>query len=290
MGRTLVYPKRPNNTVNRSDTRGKCSASRGKRNPSEEGYLIESIQLTFLSHLSATYDLHDIHSIINSTPVLHVSFNSSDPAQGPFPAILPMIGVMGSFKYPSADLTDPLDCYLHGYVSARMMNLARAQDAEGLPVSIAATKVDGVVLSLTPNSHSYDYRSAVLFGHASLVTEDDEKLWAMQLITNAVVPGRWENSRVPPDRAEMVSTSILRVSIVSGSGKIRDGGPHDEKKDLEREDIVNSTWTGVVPMWETVGEPVAGSTNAVEDVPEHVRAFQRETCSSNEAYAKKATT
>lgn len=249
----------------------------------------DSTQLTFLFPLSATYDLHTIHSIINSTSVLHVSFNPADPSQGPFPAILPMIGVMGSFKYPSADLNDPLDCYLHGYVSARMMNLARANEGEGLPVSIAATKVDGVVLSLTPNSHSYNYRSTVLFGYASLVTEDEEKQWAMQSITNSVIPGRWENSRVPPDRAEMVSTSILRVRIVSGSGKIRDGEPHDDKKDLEKEEVVNKVWTGVLPIWETVGEPVAGGANAVEEVPEHVTAFERETNSKNEAYAKKAT-
>ena len=201
-----------------------------------------------------------------------------------------MIGVMGSFKYPSADLGEPLDCYLHGYVSARMMNLTRANDAEGLPISIAATKVDGMVLSLTPNTHNYNYRSAVLFGYASLVTDDQEKLWAMELITNSVVPGRWGNSRVPPDRAEMVSTSILRVRIDSGSGKIRDGGPHDEKKDLEREDVVKRTWTGVIPIWETFGEPVAGTANAVEELPEHVRDFQTETKSGNEAYAKKAAT
>lgn len=200
-----------------------------------------------------------------------------------------MVGVMGSFKYPSADLNDPLDCYLHGYVSARMMNLARANEGEGLPVSIAATKVDGVILSLTPNSHSYNYRSTVLFGYASLVTEDEEKMWAMQSITNSVIPGRWENSRVPPDRAEMVSTSILRVRIVSGSGKIRDGEPHDDKKDLERKEVVNKVWAGVLPMWETVGEPVPGGANAVKEVPEHVLAFQRETNSSNETYAKKAT-
>ena len=36
-----------------------------------------------------------------------VSFNSSDP-EDPFPTIIPMIGTMGSFAYPSADLNDPL--------------------------------------------------------------------------------------------------------------------------------------------------------------------------------------
>ena len=56
-----------------------------------------------------------------------------------------MIGQMGSFAYPSADLEEPLDCYLHGYVSSRIMNLTRTSSGgNGLPVSIAATKCDGV--------------------------------------------------------------------------------------------------------------------------------------------------
>ena len=41
-------------------------------------------------HAVATYDLHAIHTIINSTPVVHVSFNSLDP-DDPFPTILPMM-------------------------------------------------------------------------------------------------------------------------------------------------------------------------------------------------------
>ena len=48
---------------------------------------------------------------------------------------------------------------------------------EGLPVTVAATKMDGYVLSLTPFTHSYNYRSAVLFGYATLVEDQEEKLW-----------------------------------------------------------------------------------------------------------------
>lgn len=61
------------------------------------------------------------------------------------------------------------DCYLHGYVSSGIMKQARGNADSGLAITIAATKVDGIVLSLTPNSHSYNYRSAVLFGYGSLV-------------------------------------------------------------------------------------------------------------------------
>ena len=49
------------------------------------------------------------------------------------------------------------------------MKQVRENPESGLAVTIAATKVDGIVLSLTPNSHSYNYRSAVLFGYGSLV-------------------------------------------------------------------------------------------------------------------------
>ncbi|KAI9709669.1 MAG: hypothetical protein M1812_007647 [Candelaria pacifica] len=235
---------------------------------------------------SATYELRSIHTIINAAPVLHVSF-TPDPAD-PFPAILPMIGVMGFFEFPSADIDEAMDCYLHGYVSSRVMNLARetaSNGSEGLPVCIAATKVDGIVLSLTPNSHSYNYRSAILHGYASLVTSDEEKLWAMELITNSIVSDRWDHTRVPPDNAEMQSTRILRVRIVSGSGKIRDGMPHDDNKDTRKDEIVDRVWTGVVPVYESYGEPIPGPSNRVQPIPSHVTDHVKILNQQNKSYA-----
>lgn len=61
-----------------------------------------------------------------------------------------------------------------------------------------ATHVDGLVLALTPNNHSYNYRSAILHGYATQVNQLEEKLWAMEKITNGVLPDRWDNCRVPP--------------------------------------------------------------------------------------------
>ncbi len=111
-----------------------------------------------------------------------------------------MLGQMGSFARPSADLGDVLDLYLHGYVSSRVMNLSRntPEGEKGLPVCVSASFVDGIVLSLTPNSHSYNFRSATLFGYANIVTDVEEKLYAMELMTNGVVRDRWRNTRVPP--------------------------------------------------------------------------------------------
>lgn len=184
---------------------------------------------------------------------------------------------MGSFARPSADEGDPLDLYLHGYVSSRIMNSSRSSatpepgaSAPGLPVCVAATHVDGLVLALTPNSHSYNYRSAILFGHATVVDDVAEKLYAMQLITDGVVPARWDNTRVPPNGAEMASTSVLKVAISTGSAKIRSGPPGDDRADMEDPDVVDNVWTGVVPVYQTLGDVIPGPYNKVQDVPGYI--------------------
>lgn len=228
--------------------------------------------------------------------MVHVSFNTPDPSN-PFPVTLPMVGVAASFEHPSASLGEPLDIYLHGYVSSRLMNLSRKVEEnggegqgshDGLPVTVSATKVDGLILTLTPNTHDVNYRSAALFGYATLVTDTAEKLWAMETITNSVVADRWRHTRVPPDNAEMQSTSILRVRVVGGSGKVRVGGPRDEQKDLKREDLRDSVWTGVIPVYEHFGHPVPHKENRVKDVPEHVVAYATSMRETNERYAADA--
>lgn len=231
--------------------------------------------------------METIHKIINSAQILHVSFN---PPDSPFPAILPLIGQMGSFSRPSSDIGDVLDLYLHGYVSSRIMNLSRSESQRGLPICIAASHVDGIVLALTPNSHSYNYRSAVLFGYATAVEDVDERLYAMELITNSVVPNRWKNTRVPPNNTEMQSTSILRVKITAGSAKIRTGPPNDDKNDRENKEVIDRVWSGVVPCYQTVADPMPGPYNQVE-VPPYLAEFVTDfNGNSKEQSAEAATT
>ncbi|KFA71770.1 hypothetical protein S40288_08756 [Stachybotrys chartarum IBT 40288] len=222
-----------------------------------------------LTERPGNYELETIHKLVNTCPILHVSFT---PPDSPFPVTLPMVGQMGSFARPSADLGDPLDLYLHGYVSSRIMNLARAAGPDGLPMCVAASHVDGLVLALSAFSHSYNYRSAVLFGHATLVEDNEEKVYAMELITDSVVPGRWKDTRLPPKNSELQSTSVLRVKIASGSAKIREGGAKDDKHDLEDEQVVGGIWTGVLPVHQTVGEPIPASHNK-KDLPASISNF-----------------
>ena len=86
----------------------------------------------------------------------------------------------------------------------------------------------------------------------------------------------------------MASTTILKIKIVNGSGKIRSGGPNDEQKDTEKADLVERVWTGVVPMWETIGDPICGGHGRVKDVPGHVQTFRDDTNKVNEKYARTA--
>lgn len=241
---------------------------------------------------TASYALKTIHGLINSSPIVHVSFNI---ASSPFPVTLPMIGQMGSFARPSADISDPLDLYVHGYVSSRLMNLGRNAssssgegdaDTKGLPVCVCVSHVDGIVLALSSFSHSYNYRSAVLFGHATLVEDNEEKLYAMELITNGVVPDRWRHTRLPVTNAELQSTSLLRISIASGSAKIREGNASDERHDLANQELVDKTWTGVLPLYQAAGEPVPSSYSKA-DFPAHLEEFAKDFSSENKEHSAK---
>ncbi|KAI8955460.1 flavin-nucleotide-binding protein [Xylaria longipes] len=268
----LEYPTQPYSKVNRYDVR-------------------------------ATYALKTIHELVNTCPILQVSFNLPD---SPFPMMLPMIGQMGSFARPSSDLGDVLELYLHGYVSSRLINLSRKSGASnngddssgseavaeptGLPITVGASHMDGLVLSLTPNSHSYNYRSAVLFGHASVVADVEEKLWAMELITNGVVRDRYRHTRVPPNNAEMQSTSVLRVTIAAGSAKLRSGMPSDERADREDAALLGRVWTGVVPVHYTLGEPLPGPYNTLAAPPAYLSEFVRDSNQDAKDIALEAAT
>ncbi|KAF2125775.1 hypothetical protein P153DRAFT_298994, partial [Dothidotthia symphoricarpi CBS 119687] len=220
-----------------------------------------------------TYDYTTIHTLINTCPILHLSF--TDPSH-PFPVLLPMIGSTGNFSTPDADpATTSMDIYLHGYVSGRVFKSASTSDSEaqGLPVSLAATFLDGLVLALSPFHNSCNYRSAIVYGHAVLVTDEAEALYALHCITNAMLPQRWEDSRQPPTKAEMASTSVLRVRVQTASAKVRAGGPSEDRVDAADGGLRERVWTGVVPYWGTWGEGV-GAQGCEREVPESVEAWR----------------
>jgi uncharacterized protein len=136
--------------------------------------------------------------------------------------------------------------YIHGSAASRMLR----QMKEGVPVCVTVTLLDGLVLARAAFNHSMNYRSVVVLGKATLVDDSQEKLEALRLISEHIIPGRWADSRQPNER-ELKATSVLRLPIEEFSAKVRTGPPIDDE-----EDYSFPTWAGVVPLEMIAGEPI----------------------------------
>jgi nitroimidazol reductase NimA-like FMN-containing flavoprotein (pyridoxamine 5'-phosphate oxidase superfamily) len=123
--------------------------------------------------------------------------------------------------------------------------------ADGRPLSIAVTLLDGLVYARSAFESSIHYRSAVIMGNATVV-EGDEKLEALAILTNHMMPGRWEEVR-ETTRKELAATMVLRVPLERVSVKISDDGPDEFEDDGDDRSI----WAGVLPLRIVAGEPSA---------------------------------
>lgn len=185
------------------------------------------------------------------------------------------------------DTDDEADTvYLHGSAAARLFRQTQEQlsgvcAGEGIPVCIEATKILGLVLTTTPFTHTYDYRSAILHGHATVLDPENspadraEVLWALELLTDGVLAKRWANTRTPPDDFELMSTLVLKVRIDSASAKVRNHGVDEERKDLRDRRIVERVWTGVIPYLDMFGEPQPAQFNMVRHLPSYIEEHVR---------------
>ncbi|KAI5361906.1 putative FMN-binding split barrel [Septoria linicola] len=224
------------------------------------------------------YDADLVHGILNQVQILHVSFNAPAKSGGPqFPTILPMLGAVAT--YPPDE--EP-SLYLHGSSVARLFRLTNGSET---PLCVCGTLVDGYVLALAPFHNSCNYRSAVAYGFGTIVEDPEEVQFALRLITNNSIPDRWENSRKPPTKAETQSTGVLKMRIETASAKVRAGGPSDDRADLENADLVDKTWTGVVPTYLILGEPIASDYNRVKQVPVYLDDWVQDVNSMNEQRA-----
>jgi nitroimidazol reductase NimA-like FMN-containing flavoprotein (pyridoxamine 5'-phosphate oxidase superfamily) len=129
--------------------------------------------------------------------------------------------------------------YIHGSVgSSYMRELAEKK----LPVCISATLLDGLVLARSAFHHSVNYRSVVIFSKAERVTHTQELYLALEIFTNKMQPGRWDDVRKPKE-GEWKATMVLKFNIDEASAKVRTGPPKDDEEDYDL-----NIWAGVVPL------------------------------------------
>jgi len=156
--------------------------------------------------------------------------------------------------------------YIHGSAASRMLR----QLKESVPVCVTVTLLDGLVLARSVFNHSMNYRSVVILGKAILVDDPKEKLEALHLLSEHIIPGRWADARQPNER-ELKATSVLRVPIEEFSAKVRIGPPIDDE-----EDYSFPTWAGVIPLEMTVGAAVNDPRLVpAREVPSYVREYSR---------------
>lgn len=200
-----------------------------------------------------------------------------------------MLGCTGSYTHPDTSEISPPAIYLHGHSASRFIKLPSNpldNSLPGVPVCVAATHIDGLVLALTPFNHSCNYRSAIIHGWAVPVTDPDEKMHALTLITDSMVPSRWSHTRLPPTEAEMKSTGVIRVDIASASAKVRAYTAGDDAKDLADTEMRRQVWAGVVPMNVVYGEPIPTPGNLVEEVPRYIEEWREKENDNNGKYSK----
>lgn len=123
--------------------------------------------------------------------------------------------------------------------------------ANGQPLAVSITTLDALVYARSAFESSMHYRSAMVMGTATVVP-DAEKLAALEIITEHLMPGRWSEVR-DTTKKELAATMVLRIPLDQVSLKISDG-PVDE---FEDDGDPRSIWAGILPLRTVAGTPVS---------------------------------
>jgi len=176
----------------------------------------------------AGYDREAVDAIIDAALIAHVG-----TVRDGRPVVIPMLCVR-----------DGDWLLLHGSPSSGTMR--RGGDAE---VCVTMTLLDGLVLARSAFHHSLNYRSVVVLGRAELIRDEEERIRALDIFVERLVPGRTDQLR-PMTTSELRQTAVLRVALDTASTKIRTGPPADDAEDYDW-----PVWAGVVPAMTVFGEP-----------------------------------
>src|SRR5271168_5132993 len=196
------------------------------------------------------YDRETAYRILDEGFLCHVGFVADGQ-----PFVIPT-----SYGRKDANL------YIHGSAASRMLR----QMKESVPVCVTVTLLDGLVLARSIFNHSMNYRSVVVLGTARSVDDPAEKLEALHLLSEHIIPGRWADSRQPNQR-ELKATSVLRLPIEEFSAKVRQGPVVDDE-----EDYSFPTWAGVIPLAMNWGAPIDDARLLTgQTVPEYARHYSR---------------
>lgn len=193
------------------------------------------------------FDRATLYAILDAMPLCHVGYVIDGR-----PVVTP------TFQWREGD-----HVYWHGSSASRGLRAA-----EGADVCLTVSLIDGFVLARSAMHHSANYRSAMVFGRPTPVTDPAEKTEKLSRFVDSLYPGRSGILR-PITEKEVKATAILGMPIEEASAKIRTGGPVDDEADYAL-----PIWAGVIPLRHAIGEIEADPRNLPDAVmPDHVRDF-----------------
>ena len=192
------------------------------------------------------FDRDAVNALLDSEYVAHVGFIDAD--------------INEPFVIPMAYARDKDRILLHGSTGSRLM----MQLARGAQMCVTVTKLNAIIVAKSAFNSSMNYESVMIFGKGKRL-EDSEKLAAMDLITEVLVPGMVNYAR-PTTAKEAAGTMIIEVPIEKYSLKSRTGGVNDEPEDKDL-----PIWSGIIPLARLKGEPITAPDSEGIAVPSHIK-------------------
>ena len=127
----------------------------------------------------------------------------------------------------------------------------------------------------------------MIHGTCTPVKSKTAKRTVMRAVTNHIVANRWDE--VNPVASYQVSlVYVIKVSIDSLSVKTRTGPPGIQPRNREADgpDHDNPPWTGVIPVWEQMGQPVDSGLTPGAEVSENLREYIESRNKRQQSYAE----
>jgi len=196
----------------------------------------------------AHYDRKTVNAILDAGLLAHVGY------------------VAGGAPYvtPTAYWREDDRLYWHGAAASRLFRDTPAP----LPVCVAVSHIDGLVLARCGFKHTLLYRSVMAFGHAAPITEAAEKRRALDHFIDRLYAGRSRELRAI-SAEELAATSVMAMTIEEATAKVsspqaRGGGIGVIDKEADYDAAV---WAGVIPVASVTGAIAADARLKVDPAP-----------------------
>ena len=191
------------------------------------------------------FDRDAVNALLDSEYVAHVGFVDSD--------------INEPFVIPMAYARDNNRILLHGSTGSRLM----MQLAKGAQMCVTVTKLSAIIVAKSAFNSSMNYESVMIFGQGKRL-EDSEKLAAMDLVTEGLIPGMVGYAR-PTTAKEAAGTMIIELPIEKFSLKSRTEGVMDEPEDKDL-----PIWSGILPLSRAYGQAETAPDSAGVAIPAHI--------------------